>query len=121
MAKAKTVEELKKEVEVGCKAREKLEKIEAKEEHERNKKDIGKCFKYRNTYGGDNGWWLYAMITGVKGRYKQYLTFETTSLDIIEIKTKESAYSHLEQRKITKAEFRKAWKRLLKRLNAIEV
>ena len=35
-----------------------------------NAKLVGKCFKYRNTYGGshERWWWLYAKVTGVTAR-----------------------------------------------------
>lgn len=36
------------------------------EKREANQKLIGKCYRYRNNYGGDSKpWWLYQCVTGV--------------------------------------------------------
>lgn len=41
-----------------------------KEKLPEHKKLIGRCFKYRNSYGsGDKGWWLYGKVVGVSQGY----------------------------------------------------
>ncbi len=47
-------------------ARNELWKIEKAREIEDGKKLIGKCFKYRNSFGGGSRpWWLYLKVTAV--------------------------------------------------------
>ena len=53
------------------------------------KKSIGKCFKYRNSYGGDRPqWYLYTKIVGVDEKNMSFncVSFQKTSMDIVEIK-----------------------------------
>ncbi len=40
----------------------KLSRLKDKLEFDENKKLIGKCFKYRNSYGQDEKWWLYYKV-----------------------------------------------------------
>src|SRR3989442_11092607 len=58
-----TLEQAKKMVETDKKAREKAEEIRCQEE---NTKLIGQCYKFRNSYSSDSGWWLYAQIIDYK-------------------------------------------------------
>lgn len=50
--------------------RDEIWKRENAERRAQNAKLIGKCFKYRNSYGGshERWWWLYVKITGVTTR-----------------------------------------------------
>lgn len=56
------------------------------------RKLVGRFFKYRNSYGTGDKWWLYAHATEVDslGRILG-LSFQHTSQDIIEIELKTSA------------------------------
>jgi hypothetical protein len=47
--------------------RDEIWKRDGEESRRQNAKLVGRCFKYRNTYGGgdEKSWWLYAKITGV--------------------------------------------------------
>lgn len=47
--------------------RDEIWKREGEEQRREHAKLVGRCFKYRNTYGGshDKWWWLYAKVTGV--------------------------------------------------------
>lgn len=50
-------------------ARAELDAIESKEALATNRALLGKCFKYRNTYGGDGSesWWMYSVVVAVNG------------------------------------------------------
>jgi hypothetical protein len=57
------------------------------------KKMVGKCFKYINSYGGDSKEWnLYVKIISVneKTLSVNYIQFQRSSKDIVEIALKES-------------------------------
>lgn len=57
-----------------------------------SRKLIGRCFKYRNTYGTGDKWWLYALATEVDSLGRLLgLSFQHTSHDAIEIELKSSA------------------------------
>lgn len=79
------------------------------------KKLIGKCFKYRNSYGGDSqDWWLYIYVRGVKGT--DFITdqFQTCSDGRIEIElNKRTANVIVESgRYIETKEYEKALKKM---------
>lgn len=42
---------------------------------------IGKCYKYSNSYGSGDRWWLYMRITGVGDHWPMGVKFEHTSSD----------------------------------------
>lgn len=51
-------------------------------------KSIGRCFKYKNSYGGHlDRWWLYVKVTGINKKDMSFTTmkFQNTSLNRIEI------------------------------------
>lgn len=91
---------------------------------------LGRCFKYRNSYGGgESNWWLYAKITKIEGvnfmcsngvEPNFYcFTFQKTSMNIIEIQPKQFKYRLNDWVEISKREFNTAYKKLLKELNGI--
>ena len=43
--------------------------LERELEQEKNKKYIGRTFKYRNSIGGGESWWLYRRVIGVHENY----------------------------------------------------
>ena len=50
---------------------------------------VGKCFKYRNSYGGSyEKWWLYLQVKSIDEKSLSFtcVEFQRTSMDIIEIK-----------------------------------
>jgi len=47
-----------------------------------NKKLIGNCYKYRNSFSGDESWWLYLQIIDYKSGCLVYNTVEKTTLGI---------------------------------------
>jgi len=60
---------MKSEIELQAEAgriRKQLDRIEASRRRKENRKYLGKCFKYRNTFGRpEESWWLYLKITKV--------------------------------------------------------
>mgnify|MGYP001611764821 CR=1 FL=1 len=53
------------------------------------KESVGRCFKYRNSYGSNSkSWWLYLKILSVDEKIMSFKTieFQQTSMDFIEIK-----------------------------------
>jgi hypothetical protein len=43
----------------------KIWEMQRKEKIARNNELIGKCYKYRNSYGSDTEWWLYSRVVSV--------------------------------------------------------
>ncbi len=126
----KTTVEIDKEI---IKLRQKQERIRKKEEKELipkfKKKWIGRCFKYRNSYGGDRKkWWLYSMITDVTNinfcrtpaePYLEVISFQKCSMGEFRIKVKEfncDMNSHIE---IKPSEFNIEYKKMLKELTLL--
>mgnify|MGYP001572636740 CR=1 FL=1 len=59
-----------------------------------NKKLIGTCYKYRNSYGGsDPGWWLYTKIIGVDGTSVITHQFQHTTYKIEITREPHSCYN----------------------------
>jgi hypothetical protein len=70
----------------------KIDNLEYQEKVEicvpRLKKQVGKCFKYHNSYGSTyEKWWLYSKILSIDEKNMSFkcIQFERTSLDKIEI------------------------------------
>lgn len=59
-------------------AREELNSIERAENIKKNTALVGKCFRFWNSYGGDEHWWLYIKIIGLDdtGNLKAFLFHE---------------------------------------------
>lgn len=96
-----------------------LSAAKQREERAANKKLLGKCFVYMNTYGVADDmkrWPLYVFINRMNRNGTLYgLKFESSSRDRIEIET--NYYCHHvspgnEYREITRAEFNKALRAL---------
>jgi len=43
----------------------KIRIYQAEESMEQNKANIGKCYRYKNSSYGNDGWWYYLTVTGV--------------------------------------------------------
>jgi hypothetical protein len=48
------------------KLRKELQSIEAAEQLAKDQKLVGKCFKYSNSYGSGERWWLYAKVLRIE-------------------------------------------------------
>lgn len=70
---------------------------------------VGRCFKYRNTYGTGDKWWLYAIATDVDplGSLRG-VSFQHTSNDSLEIENKARIFIEHGWEEIKAAEFWKA-------------
>lgn len=115
------------------KLRQKQNRIHKQEEKELipkfKKQWIGRCFKYRNSYGGDQKkWWLYSMVTDITGvnfcrtpasPHLNVISFQKCSMEEFRIKVKEFNYdmdSHIE---IKPSEFNIEYKKILKELTLL--
>lgn len=105
-----------------AKLREQLSEIDAADRREKNAPLVGKCFRYRNSYGGDvEKWWLYLKVLAVdEDGHLNCLTFETTSVGIVNIEPRTKYYGLSgDYRSIEAAEFDHAWRELLMSLRAL--
>ncbi len=88
---------------------------------------VGRCFKYRNSYGSHSeDWWLYARVIGYKNKTLTVCRFEITSINQIEINTSEEVINldplkhHLFQIPITKKQFNANLNRTIKKLESMK-
>ena len=96
-------------------ARAELEVFEAAERKKRFSKLLGRCFKYRNSYGSDSKWWLYAKVTGDDGYWPRTFSFQVTDRQEVGFKNNDQS-SHIggdSWTPISATEFRKELKKAL--------
>lgn len=69
------------------KEREKMQKKMLREQLPAlRKKYEGKCFKFRDSYGSGEEWWLYYRVLKVRDlRYCACVSFQSTSLSVLEV------------------------------------
>lgn len=78
---------------------------------------LGKCFRFRNSYGSGEQWWLYARVDGVGGHWPMVFTFQVTSQDEIIVKCKDSSHVGGDSWfPITRREFDREWAKVQKRI-----
>lgn len=83
------------------------------------KKYEGKYFKYRNSYGSDEEWWLYTYCIEVLANSSfKVISFQKTSLGKIEIEEKEGS-DYLFAHEITMVEFKQAWANITRNVNSM--
>lgn len=101
-------------------AQAKLYEIEKTERDEKNASLMGKCVRYRNSYGSDERWWLYGKILRSEDGDLIIHQFETTSRGEISIKPEyRRYYSSLETggwESISREKFDFEWNGLISRL-----
>lgn len=126
----RTIEEVKKEleeaIEIATPYNEKISLLKDEIENiqiENMKLNIGKCFKYRNSYScpqsEEDYWFVYHQIVDVKnGRYNAIM-FQTTSDGTCSISQEELFYRKFSScfTEITEKEFNQAKERFLQTLN----
>lgn len=66
--------------------------IEATERDQKHAALIGKCLRYRNSYGHDEKWWLYCKVLRAEGGNLIIHRFETTSRGEIKIEPEYKDY-----------------------------
>ena len=103
----------------GHEARKELNKIEEKEDTKKNLPLVGRCFKFKNSYGSGDSWWLYSEVLGVEGGFFKYLTFQECTHGKISVELREYGYDSLRQTEITKQEFDKQFRLLLDKLEEL--
>ena len=108
-------DELKEIVEQGYKARNILDDRKCSKFMEENKKYIGTYWKCRNRYSSGRDWWLYGRVKRISGEYFMGFRFEKTSMGKIEIEPDDLIASHPGWIKITKAEYFRAWRKIIDR------
>ena len=102
-------------------AREELSAIRSEKAEKRNKKLLGKCFKFRNSYGGnDDGWWLYSIVTKATASLEVF-KFQTDCNGAIEIESDRYWYAHDGYAPISREEFDTAWAKLVEEITSIQV
>lgn len=86
MNEKKIIEDLNKLDKKRGKLKKILDNIDNKKRAELAKTFLGKCYKFHNSYSGDNKWWLYIKVVGVDGTELIYEEFQETCYGEIEIK-----------------------------------
>jgi len=82
------------------------------------KKNIGKCFKFKNSYGGSDSWWLYIKIIGLNGICYVTENFEIDINNAISINTKiRPDFISREYMSIPDEEYEKERNNILKKLD----
>lgn len=117
--KTKSKEELKKQFD---EARYELDRIERAERRKQHKALVGKCYKYRNSYGSDRPkWWLYAKVVKVGDYWPEAITFQRTSLDIFEVSDNKTFTASGSYEEISRQEFARAWREFLRALELLKL
>jgi len=95
-----------------------LDKIEGERQRKANRKNLGKCFKYENSYGTGDKWPLYLRIRKA-GQIMEGHQFEKTSTGRFE--THRNTYvSNLDSyTEIPLSEFQTAWQKFVRELKAL--
>lgn len=118
--KKKTKAQLEKIMAAGYAARNELDERKDAEAEKRNAALIGKCHRYRNSYGGDSEhWWIYRRVIGVNGIWLKTFQFQTDIRGQVRIDTKEESHSDMtEWKEITDAEFSYAFNEMMRKVSA---
>jgi hypothetical protein len=103
------------------KAQEELWKIEQAETDAKNKKMIGRHFRYDNSYGSSTRWWLYSKVISLKDGNIITLEFQTTSAGEIKINPSREHYRNMHSGfdLITKREFEAEWAKVQQAVTTI--
>ena len=81
---------------------------------------VGKFYKYRNSFGGGDRWWLYYNVTGIKGKALIGNMFQTNSYGDSDFKRQIVSVDFIDTYKeITEAEYKRALKAFKNRLDKI--
>lgn len=99
-------------------ARRKLNKIIDTEKEAEAKKLVGKCFKVKNSYGGDTkDWWVYLLITSTSGSgFVTTISFQNDKTGRLEVQTRFSNGFYESHIKIPRSEYNRAKKSFLGRV-----
>ncbi len=84
-----------------------------------------KCFKFRNSSGGPDRWWLYIRVIKIRGMTLHCITFQKTCYGQIEFNTWKNTIiwknrlPFSDYTEITKEEFEEARKKLLQEIKTL--
>lgn len=102
------------------KLRSQLDAIEESEATKFSKPLVGQCFKYHNSYGHGEKWWLYAQIVEADGRWVKVISFQDDRQGRIEF---ENNKAHMANQfaaggyqRISRDEYQSAYTSLILRL-----
>lgn len=102
----------------------KLNKLKEKEKCEDNENLVGRCGRYRNSYGSDRpSWWLYRKVMSLTSdNGLNVFSFQEDCLGELKIKPKDCAMgeSCTLGDKISEKQFQAAWALMKKKIEAIE-
>lgn len=113
----KNEEKLKQEL---FRARNALDKIEGERQRKTNRKNLGKCFKYENSYGTGDKWPLYLRIIKA-GRIMEGHQFERTSTNRFETHRITHITNLDSYTEIPLGEFQRAWQKFVRELKLLNV
>ena len=99
----------------------KRNELQSEIDTEANQKLLGKCFKFRNSYGSGEEWWLYTKIVEVDNWSVTVITVQDCNEGRIEIKRENHSASHYQkdvgsQLQITQEEFDKNFEEILEKI-----
>ncbi len=109
--------------------RKKLSEIESEERRLFAMQLVGCCFKYRNSYAGDDceeeGWWLYKKVVGMsEDGYILCHNFEVDCYGVVSIEINKTMLTGQKfighnYTKISETEYKEAWNNLLVHISEI--
>jgi len=103
-------------------AREELSALERSERAESNARYVGRCFKFRNSYGDSDDsarWWLYRRIVSADGDGAIAFQFQTDRDGKIEVELAERIFIDIRVdawTEITLSEFGQEWNKVATRI-----
>lgn len=101
-----------------CRARNELDKIRSARTRKENLKYLGKCFKFLNSYGSGDKWYLYKRITK-SGEIMQAHDFQHTSTGRFESHLDTYVVNLESYEEIEPEEFWAAWADFIKKLETL--
>ena len=107
-------------MEMAKEARNVIWEAEAREKAEAARPFVGRAFRYRNSYGGDEGWWLYALAISTGGATIHIIEVEEDCYGRLEIKEDTWHERPLDgYREIPLTEFHEQYLRGIKKLDGL--
>lgn len=97
----------------GIAARDELQRRQDAVKTAANRSIVGKRFKYLNSYGSGEKWWLYRRVLSVTGDRCTAFEFQHTSENIVEIKLEKHGFLGDGWEEIPEHEYRAAWSRVM--------
>lgn len=93
--------------------------IERRERGKTNSLLVGKCFKFLNSYGSGDKWWLYARITKAGEYWPEAMKFQITSMKEAKVEVEDTFTGTDGYIEISREEYDAAWQSFLAHVNAL--